>query len=61
MLTPILCTKFIILKRISGKNFKFSSFSKEIKDLKKLIKKNKIKLNVKTIRVQFYKKLFQNS
>lgn len=44
-----------------GKNFKFSNFSKEIKDLKKMIKKNKIKLNSKTIRVQFYKKLFQNS
>ena len=43
-----------------GKNFKFSNFSKEIKDLKKMIK-NKIKLNSKTIRVQFYKKLFQNS
>ena len=44
-----------------GKNFKFSSFSTEIKDLKKLIKKNKLKLNIKTVRVQFYKKLFQDS
>jgi len=44
-----------------GKNFKFTSFSKEIKVLSKLIKKNKIKLNIKTVRVKFYKKLFQNS
>ena len=44
-----------------GKNFKFSNFSKEIKNLEKSIKKNKIKLSSQTVRVRFYKKLFENS
>jgi len=48
-------------KKYFGKNFKFSSFPKEIKNLEKLIKKNKIKLSSQTVRVRFYKKLFQNS
>jgi len=43
-----------------GKNFKFSNFSKEIKNLAKSIKNNKIKLSSQTVRVRFYKKLFKN-
>lgn len=40
------------------KNFKFSSFNKELKELKKGIVKNNIKKNNSTIRMKFYKKLF---
>ena len=45
-------------KKIFGSNFKFSSFEKEILNLKKNILKHKIRVNTKTIRMKFYKKLF---
>ena len=45
-------------KKIFGSNFKFSSFEKEILNLKKNILKHKISVNTKTIRMKFYKKLF---
>ena len=45
-------------KKIFGSNFKFSSFEKEILNLKKNILKYKISVNAKTIRMKFYKKLF---
>ena len=44
-----------------GEKFQFSNFNQDIKDLAILIKRNKIKLNTSTVRVQFYKKLFQKS
>ena len=45
-------------KKIFGSNFKFSSFEKEILNLKKNILKHKIRVSTKTIRMKFYKKLF---
>ena len=45
-------------RKIFGSNFKFSSFEKEILNLKKNILKHKISVNTKTIRMKFYKKLF---
>ena len=46
-------------KKYFGKNFKFSSFSREVKFLKKNMIKHKIKNNNQTIRMKFYKrKLF---
>ena len=45
-------------KKIFGSNFKFSSFEKEILNLKKNILKYKISVNTETIRMKFYKKLF---
>jgi nucleoside-diphosphate-sugar epimerase len=45
-------------KKIFGSNFKFSSFEKEILNLKKNILKYKVSVNTKTIRMKFYKKLF---
>jgi nucleoside-diphosphate-sugar epimerase len=45
-------------KRFFGKKFQFSNFSKEIKNLAKLIKRNNISPNTQTIRLRFYKKLF---
>ena len=45
-------------KKIFGNNFKFSSFNKEILNLKKNMLKHKISVNIKTIRMKFYKKLF---
>ena len=44
-------------KKYFGSKFKFSSFSQEIKSLKKLITKNKMKVSDQTIRMRFYKKL----
>lgn len=43
-------------KKFFGRNFKFASFSKEIKTLEKNMKKFKIKKNEQTIRMKFYKK-----
>ena len=43
-------------KKYFGKNFKFSSFSNEIKLLKQNMKKFNIKMNTQTIRMKFYKK-----
>lgn len=40
------------------KNFIFSSFKKDIVELRDSIKKNKEKISSKTIRIKFYKKLF---
>jgi nucleoside-diphosphate-sugar epimerase len=40
------------------KNFMYSSFKKEIRDLKAGIIKNDLKINSLTIRMKFYKKLF---
>ena len=45
-------------KKIFGNNFKFSSFNKEILNLKKNMLKHKTSVNIKTIRMRFYKKLF---
>ena len=45
-------------RKIFGSNFKFSSFEKEILNLKKNILKYKVSVNTKTIRMKFYKKLF---
>ena len=46
-------------KKYFGKNFKFSSFSREVKFLKNNMIKHKIKNNNQTIRMKFYKrKLF---
>ena len=47
----------ISFKKYFGAKFKFSSFSQEIKSLKKLITKNKMKVSDQTIRMRFYKKL----
>ena len=40
------------------KNFKFSNFSNEVIDLKKKMKFFKVKQNLKTVRMLYYKKLF---
>ena len=48
-----------VFKKYFGKNYKFSNFNEEIKDLKKNIIKNKLNFNTNTIRMKFYKKLFQ--
>ena len=45
-------------KKFFGKNYKFSSFNKEIEYLKKNIIKYKLNFNTNTIRMKFYKKLF---
>ncbi len=43
-------------RKYFGRNFKFASFSSEIKALEKNMKKFKIKKNDQTIRMKFYKK-----
>ena len=48
-----------VFKKYFGKNYKFSSFRKEIDFLKKNIIKYKLNFNTSTIRMKFYKKLFQ--
>ncbi len=45
-----------IFRKYFGRNFKFASFSTEIKTLEKNMKKFKIKKNDQTIRMKFYKK-----
>jgi len=45
-------------KKYFGKNFKFSNFNKEIINLRNNIKKFKVNFNTNTIRMKFYKKLF---
>ena len=45
-------------KKYFGNNFKFSNFKKEIVDLRNNIKKFKLNFNTNTIRMKFYKKLF---
>lgn len=45
-------------KKYFGKDFKFASFSREIENLLKLMKKFKVKINSHTVRIKFYKKLF---
>lgn len=45
-----------IFKKHFGKNFKFSNFDTEVKNLGKNMEKFKIKKNINTIRMQFYKK-----
>ena len=42
-------------KKYFGKNFKFSNFKKEVLNLKKKLKKNKIDFNKNTVRMKFYK------
>ena len=48
-----------VFNKYFGKNYKFSSFKKEIEFLKKNIIKYKLNFNTSTIRMKFYKKLFQ--
>ena len=45
-------------KKYFGKNFKHASFQKEINSLKSNLIKYKSKFNTNTIRMKFYKKLF---
>ena len=47
-----------IFNKHFGKNYKYSSFKKEIIYLKKNIIKHKLNFNSNTIRMRFYKKLF---
>ena len=47
-----------VFNKYFGKNYKFSSFNKEIEYLKKNIIKYKLNFNTNTIRMRFYKKLF---
>ena len=47
-----------IFYKYFGKNYRYSSFQKEIKYLKKNIIKHKLNFNTNTIRMRFYKKLF---
>ena len=46
-------------KKYFGKNFRFSNFEKEIIDLKKNLKKNKIDFNKNTVRMKFYKNILK--
>ncbi len=46
-------------KKYFGKNFRFSNFKKEIIDLKKNLKKNKIDFNKNTVRMKFYKNILK--
>ena len=45
-------------KKYFGKNYQFSNFKNDIKDLKNNIIKYKLDFNTNTIRLKFYKKLF---
>ena len=45
-------------KKYFGKNYKFSNFKNDIKNLKNNIIKYKLDFNTSTIRLKFYKKLF---
>ena len=47
-----------VFNKYFGKNYKFSSFNKEIKYLKNNIVKYKLRFNTNTIRMKFYRKLF---
>jgi nucleoside-diphosphate-sugar epimerase len=46
-------------KKYFSRDFKFTNFSKEVISLLKLMKEFKIKLNNQTVRIKFYKKLFE--
>ena len=48
-----------VFKKYFGKNYKFSSFKTEIEYLKKNINKFKLNFSTSTVRMKFYKKLFQ--
>jgi nucleoside-diphosphate-sugar epimerase len=48
--------KSIYFKDLFGAKFIFSKFNKEVLELKNFLKKNKIKKNLRTIRLKFYKK-----
>jgi nucleoside-diphosphate-sugar epimerase len=47
-------------KNLFSTKFTFSIFEKEILELKNFIKKNRIKKNLGTIRLKFYKKIYSN-
>jgi len=47
-----------VFKKYFGKNYKYSSFQNEIQYLKRNIIKYKLDFNTNTIRMKFYKKLF---
>ena len=49
-----------VFKNKFGKNFKFSKFNTEIKNLYLKMKFNKTKLNDQTIRMKYYKKILKN-